>query len=158
MEYDLPYFAIGGDRWDMRTIHIEGNGCLDCHRIGMATAALFMSSGWHPNDHMPPNKPGSLAKDFEQLLNCWTTGPDMTPDCDWVIPPARDEPGRAVGDEYPFRAPFHEPSERHRSLTGAAARRDRTIRVEDLVEAMRAKGMSRAEIDDYLAGLQAGKK
>lgn len=158
MEYDLPYFAIGGDRWDMRTIHIEGNGCLDCHRIGMATAALFMSSGWHPNDHMPPNKPGSLAKDFEQLLNCWTTGPDMTPDCDWVIPPARDELGRVVGDEYPFRAPFNEPSERHRSLTGAAARRDRTIRLEDLVEAMRAKGMSRAEIDDYLAGLQAGKK
>ena len=28
-----PYYVIGGANWDMRTIHIEDNGCLGCHRI-----------------------------------------------------------------------------------------------------------------------------
>ena len=58
MRTDLPYHVLGGENWDMRTIHIEGNGCLDCHRIGMGTAMLFMRYGWHPNEHMPPKNPG----------------------------------------------------------------------------------------------------
>ncbi len=157
MEYDLPYFAIGGDRWDMRTIHIDSNGCLECHRIGMSTAALFMSSGWHPNDHMPPNKPGSLAQDFDELLSCWTDGPDETPGCDWVIPPAGNELGRIVGDDYPFRAAFNEPTERHKSLTGRASARTPMSR-DDLVQAMRAKGMSQAAIDEYFAKTKNGEK
>ena len=158
MEYDLPYFAIGGDRWDMRTIHIDGNGCLECHRIGMSTASLFMSNGWHPNDHMPPNKPGSLAQDFDELLSCWTDGPDKTPGCDWVIPPAGDELGRVVGEDYPFRAAFNEPRERHQSLTGAAAARVRPMSHEELVEAMRAKGMSQAQINEHFARAKNGDK
>jgi len=29
---DAPFYVIGGKNWDMRTIHIKGNGCLSCHR------------------------------------------------------------------------------------------------------------------------------
>jgi hypothetical protein len=36
-----PYYVIGGEDWDMRTLHIEGNQCLSCHRVGMTTIELF---------------------------------------------------------------------------------------------------------------------
>ena len=109
MKSDLPYYVIGGENWDMRTIHIEGNGCLDCHRIGMGTAKLFIRYGWDPNEHMPPKDPGSLSRDWRALLECWENRPENTPGCEWVIPPAGDSPGRVVGDDYPYKAAFNQP-------------------------------------------------
>jgi hypothetical protein len=109
VERSTPYYVIGASDWDMRTIHIEGNGCLECHRIGMKTVELFMNNHWHPNDHMPPDDPGSLSNDFQELLDCWQIGPESTPDCEWIIPPAGDALGRVVGDEYPYKARFNEP-------------------------------------------------
>ena len=109
MEVDLPYFVLGGERWDMRTIHIDGNGCLECHRIGMSTVKLFTGYGWYPNEHMPPKDPGSLAGDFKELQTCWENKPEATPGCDWVVPPAGQTLGRVVGDEYPFKARFNRP-------------------------------------------------
>ena len=109
---NTPYYVIGGMDWDMRTIHIEGNECLDCHRIGMKTVEEFMGDHWHPNNHMPPRDPGSLADDFEEVLACWKNGPDHTPGCDWVIPPAGDCPSQVVGDDYPYKARFNQPNEK----------------------------------------------
>lgn len=109
MRSDLPYHVIGGENWDMRTIHIEGNGCLDCHRIGMGTAKLFIRYGWDPNEHMPPKNPGSRSEDWNALLECWENRPENTPGCEWVIPPAGDSPGRVVGDDYPYKAAFNQP-------------------------------------------------
>lgn len=109
MEHDLPYYVIGGENWDMRTIRIEGNGCLDCHRIGMGTAKLFIRYGWDPNEHMPPKSPGSLSADWKALLECWENRPENTPGCEWVIPPVGDFLGRVVGDDYPYKARFNQP-------------------------------------------------
>jgi hypothetical protein len=105
-----PYYLIGGSDWDMRTIHIEDNGCLKCHRMGMKTVEEFMGDGWHPNEHMPPRNPGKLSEDFQELLDCWQNGPDNTPGCDWVIPPAADCPSQVVGDDYPYKANFNKPA------------------------------------------------
>lgn len=33
LNQDSPYYVIGGENWDLRTIHIEGNQCFDCHRV-----------------------------------------------------------------------------------------------------------------------------
>lgn len=109
LERDLPYYVIGGENWDMRTIHIENNGCLDCHRIGMGTAKLFIRHGWDPNEHMPPKRPGSLSADWKALLECWENRPENTPGCEWVIPPTGDSLGRVVGDDYPYKAGFNQP-------------------------------------------------
>ena len=92
---------IGGGDWDMRTIHIEGNECLGCHRIGMKTVEEFMGDHWHPAHHMPPRDPGSLTEHFEELLACWRNGPENTPGCDWIIPPAGDCPSQVVGMTIP---------------------------------------------------------
>ena len=105
---NTPYYVIGGSDWDMRTIHIEGNECLGCHRIGMKTVEEFMGDHWHPDRHMPPHEPGSLTGDFEELLACWTNGPENTPGCDWVIPPAGDCPSQVVGDDYPYKKRFNQ--------------------------------------------------
>jgi len=104
MRTDLPYHVLGGENWDMRTIHIDGNGCLDCHRIGMGTATLFMRHGWHPNEHMPPKNPGSLSEDWDELAECWENRPENTPGCDWVVPPTGDALGGVVGDDYAHKA------------------------------------------------------
>jgi hypothetical protein len=109
MEFDLSYYVIGGENWDMRTIHIEGNGCLDCHRIGMGTAKLFMRFDWDPNHCMPPKDPGSLAEDLDELLNCWENTPEKTPGCDWVVPPTGGSLGRVVADDYPYKKRFNTP-------------------------------------------------
>ncbi len=107
---DSPYYVIGASHWDMRTIHIEGNGCLECHRIGMKTVEEFVGDGWDPNKHMPPHDPGSLNKDFRQLLEAWKKGPENTPGCEWIIPPAGAAPRRVVGKDYPHKAGFNEPN------------------------------------------------
>ena len=46
---DTPYYVIGGENWDMRTIHIEDNACFECHRIGMSTLKLFTHYHWDTN-------------------------------------------------------------------------------------------------------------
>ena len=97
-----PYYVVGAPDWDMRTIHIEGNGCLGCHRIGMETVAEYTGDFWDPNEHMPPHDPGSLAADYEELVECWTNGPENTPGCDWIIPPAGECDGGIVGEDYPY--------------------------------------------------------
>ena len=109
MQRDLPYYVIGGENWDMRTIHIADNGCIECHRIGMGTAKLFIGHGWDPNKHMTPKSPGSLSEDWKALLECWENGPENTPGCEWVIPPTGDSLGRVVGDDYPYKAAFNQP-------------------------------------------------
>ena len=108
---DPPYYPIGGGDWDMRTIDIPGNQCLDCHRIGFKTLEDFMQDGWHPNDHMPPRDPGSLAADFTQLETCWKNGPENTPGCDWVIPPAAHCDRQIVGEDYPFKFHHNRPAQ-----------------------------------------------
>ena len=107
---DFPYFQIGGSEWDMRTIHIEGNTCLNCHRIGMKTVEEFMGDGWHPNDYMPPHAPGSQAEGFAELLTCWNNGPENTAGCEWLIPAADQCQSQIVGEEYPFKANFNQPN------------------------------------------------
>ena len=59
---------------------------------------------------MPPNDPGSLSVDLRQLLDCWVNGPENTPGCDWIVPPAGDSMGRVVGDEYPYKNKFNQPN------------------------------------------------
>ena len=68
LDKDSPYYVIGGENWDMRTMHIKGQACFECHRVGMKTIELFLDAGWDPNKHIPPRKPGSLAKDYRELL------------------------------------------------------------------------------------------
>lgn len=109
LDQQSPYFVIGGENWDMRTLHIEGNRCFDCHRVGMSTINMFMENGWKPNNHMPPKDPGSLAKDFEQLLEVWRKGPTTVKGAHWIIPPAAGKARQMVGDDYPNKAPFNAP-------------------------------------------------
>lgn len=110
LEPGSPFYVIGGDNWDMRTIHIEGNGCFDCHRMGMGTLNLFMANGWKPNEHMPPNDPGSLAEDFAELMEVWEKGPESVDGAEWVIPPARGRERQIVGADYANKSPFNDPS------------------------------------------------
>ena len=110
LDQNAPYFVIGGDNWDMRTIHIEGNKCFDCHRVGMSTMAMFMENGWNPNQHMPPRNPGTLAKDLDQLLNAWRNGPASVPGGKWMLPPTGGKPAQVAGDDYPNKAHFNKPS------------------------------------------------
>jgi hypothetical protein len=100
---NAPYYVVGGSFWDMRTIHIEGNACLGCHRIGMETDQLFRSLGLDANQWMPAHDPGSYAADYQALLDCWAQGPEKTPGCEWRVPPGGGCEGRAWPD-YPFKA------------------------------------------------------
>lgn len=109
LNQDSPYYVIGGDNWDMRTIHVKGNACFECHRVGMSTMKMFMKNGWKPNDHMPPHDPGSLAHDLRQLLDAWENGPENVSNAEWLIPPARGKGSHVVGDDYPHQATFNRP-------------------------------------------------
>ena len=109
LNQDSPYYVIGGENWDMRTIHIKGNACFGCHRVGMNTMTVFMKNGWDPNEHMPPHDPGSLADDLQKLLDAWWKGPGNTPGAEWIIPPARGKGRQVVGDDYKYRAAFNQP-------------------------------------------------
>ena len=101
---DAPYYVVGGSDWDMRTIHIEGNACLDCHRIGMETDMLFRYNGLSADQWMPKHAVGSLAEDYAELLDCWENGPEQTEGCIWWYPPGGGCDGREAGDGYPFAA------------------------------------------------------
>lgn len=111
LDASSPYYVMGGHDWDMRTIDIEGNACLGCHRMGMATIdEAFAAGGYDVNDHMPPDDPGSLADDYAALVDAWTVGPENHPDARWVIPPAcgTGDGNQVVGDRYPFRQGFND--------------------------------------------------
>jgi hypothetical protein len=114
LDRESPYTVIGGEHWDLRTIHIEGNGCFECHRVGMSTMSMFMDNGWQPNHHMPPKDPGSLAADLEQLLQAWREGPSRVAGATWVLPPARGKGAEPVGDDYPYAAAFNRPDRKRK--------------------------------------------
>lgn len=104
-----PFYVIGGQNWDMRTVHIPDNRCLECHRVGLSTMSMFMENGWDPNAHMPPKDPGSLAADAAQLLKVLRDGPASVEGAHWVVPPAKGRPAESVGDDYPHKARFNSP-------------------------------------------------
>lgn len=104
---DSPFYVIGGEDWDLRTIHIEGNACFSCHRIGMRTLEVFNHGGYDVNQHMPPYDPGSLSDSYAELVNAWINSPDNTPGAEWIVPPACEQPGQIVGDDYPYKADFN---------------------------------------------------
>lgn len=112
LDRNSPYYVIGGEDWDMRTIHIEGNKCFGCHRVGLSTMAMFKENGWDPNKHMPPHDPGSMSKDLEQLLEAWHKGPAAVKGAKWVIPPAAGDESKVVGEGYQHKAKFNEPGRR----------------------------------------------
>ena len=166
---DSPYYVIGGETWDMRTIHIEGNGCVDCHRIGLSTLKLFEQYEWDPNEHMPPRDPGSLAEDLQELLDAWENGPENTPDAEWIIPPARGEEYKVVGADYPFKAAFNSPDHKDFNIPGKgmgkkSSKKNQSKKPdnkgesdptfgksrEELIENMKAKGMTKTEIAEWL--------
>ena len=109
LDADAPYYVIGGENWDMRTLHIRDNACFECHRVGMSTMLMFMKNGWDPNQHMPPNDPGSLNEDLQALLDAWQKGPEHVKDAEWIIPPARGKGRQIVGKDYPYQAGFNRP-------------------------------------------------
>jgi hypothetical protein len=95
---DSPYFVLGGADWDLRTVHIEKNGCVSCHRVPVDIARIFAFSGNQVNKFMPPHEPGSLAEDYAALLSCRKQGPAKTPGCEWVIPPGGGCEGGVVSE------------------------------------------------------------
>jgi hypothetical protein len=107
---NAPYYVIGGENWDMRTIHIEGNACLSCHRVGLSTVRLFNEAGHDVNSYMPPSNPGSLSDDYIELLNAWINGVENTPNAEWVIPAVgASGPNQEVGSDYLYQSDFNLP-------------------------------------------------
>ena len=101
---DAPYYVVGGSNWDMRTIHIEGNACLSCHRVGMETEMLYRYNSYDISQDMPPSEPGTLDADYRELLDCWNNGPEDTPGCIWWYPPGGGCEGREADEDFPFAA------------------------------------------------------
>ena len=83
---DSPYYIVGGPDWDRRTVHIEGNGCVICHRAPDPERFLGIA-GHDVNSFMPPNAPGSMTADYAAIRACYDDGPETTPGCNWVDPP-----------------------------------------------------------------------
>jgi hypothetical protein len=98
---DAPFYVVGAPEWDLRTLHIEGNACLGCHRVGMETVRALVSDPWLPNEEMPPDAPGAMAEDYQALVDCWYAGPAATPGCDWILPPANGCAARVADASYP---------------------------------------------------------
>ena len=107
LDGNSPFYVIGGEDWDMRTIHIEENACFSCHRIGMGTLEVFNSGGYDVNQHMPPHNPGSLSDSYAELVNAWLNSPDNTPNAEWIVPPACGQAAQIVGNDYPYKADFN---------------------------------------------------
>ena len=85
---DSSYFLVGDVYEDtedyLRTLHIDGNGCVSCHRFSDPRSFSFGGGPtYEVNEHMPPSDPGSMAADFQALLDCADAGPEDTPDCEW---------------------------------------------------------------------------
>jgi len=69
---------------------------------------MFAENGWVLDEHMPPNDPGSLKKAFQELLEAWKKGPENVVGAEWIIPPARGQQAKVVGDDYPNQASFNQ--------------------------------------------------
>ncbi|WP_145271816.1 hypothetical protein [Planctomycetes bacterium SV_7m_r] len=145
LDADSPYYVIGGENWDMRTVFVDGNRCFECHRVGMTTMTMFMQNGWNPNQHMPPDDPGRLKEDLSQLLQVWRKGPDNFKGADWIIPPARGEQRKLVEADYPNKASFNNPG---RSFDGNA--KQNKGRFEDRVDDRQLSDVQRQEIRQLL--------
>ncbi len=77
---------------DLRTLHIDGNGCVSCHRFSDPRSFSFGGGPtYEVNEHMPPSDPGSMAADFQALLDCADAGPEDTPECEWRQVPGAPE-------------------------------------------------------------------
>ena len=85
---DSPYYVVGGPDWDRRTVDIPGNGCTTCHRAPDPERFLGFF-GFDVNSFMPPDAPGSMAEDYAAIRACYDAGPESTPGCEWIDPPAR---------------------------------------------------------------------
>jgi hypothetical protein len=85
----------------MRTIRVDGNGWLGCHRIGIKTDRPFLYNGYHASEDMPPNNPCSMAADYQELLSCWENGSENTEGCVWWYLPGGGCEGREAGDDFP---------------------------------------------------------
>jgi len=83
---ESPYWVVGGADWNRRTVHIEGNGCVACHRAPDPSRILAYN-GEDVNDFMPPPDPGSLSDDHAEIAVCYAAGPNQTEGCEWVSPP-----------------------------------------------------------------------
>ena len=61
---------MGGEDWNRRTVHIDGNGCTTCHRT--PDPERFLAFGPHDvNDFMPPHAPGTMADDYAAIRACY---------------------------------------------------------------------------------------
>ncbi|MDG1332331.1 MAG: hypothetical protein P8P74_08365 [Crocinitomicaceae bacterium] len=92
-----PYFRISdgiehnnsnksaGLDTEMRTMHIDGNGCVSCHRF--TDYRVFGSTPYSPNSHMPLMNPGSMASDLQEMLNAIDNGPESVPNAEWRTTP-----------------------------------------------------------------------
>ena len=107
LDEDSPYHVIGGENWDMRTLQIEGNECLDCHRVGMKTIEVMGRAGYDINKLMPPSDPGSLADDYRQLVEAWVGGIESVEGARWHIPKAGEHEAQTVGEDYGFAADWN---------------------------------------------------
>ncbi len=97
---ETPYFLVGEafnrlmsqddeEHDDLQTLHIEGNACLQCHRF--VDPREFGEHFYDVNAYMPPYDPGSLADDYEALLECSEDGPENTPGCTWERVPGSSD-------------------------------------------------------------------
>lgn len=105
--FQAPYYVVGAPEWDLRTLYIEGNSCLECHRVGMDTVRLLGEEPWFVAEEMPPSDPGSMAADFQALVDCWEAGPENTPGCEWITPPAGACDWEVAGADYPNQGAQH---------------------------------------------------
>ena len=85
-EVDSPYWVVGGPNWDLRTVHIEENGCVSCHRAP-ESSRILQYSGLDIHSFMPPDDPGSMVADYAAITACYRQGPENTAGCEWVDPP-----------------------------------------------------------------------
>ena len=145
LDADSPYYVIGGENWDMRTVHIKDNACFECHRIGQSTLKLFMDSGWDANHFMPPHDPGSLADDLREVLDVLKIGPEKIEGAEWVIPPMGDGQNQVVGDDYPNKANFNRlVSSMSRGMTGKRRSRAEAPEIEALLNRVEDVGIRKA--------------
>ena len=121
---------------------------------------LFMRSfGWDPNEHMPPYDPGSLKEDLAELLIAWDQGPDNTPGAEWIIPPARGEDRKVVGDDYPYKEGFNIPdNESNRKQFALFDQRKGDALAERLKSLGKEGKLDEKQADIYRAGAEENKE
>jgi len=100
---DLPYFAVGGygSQFSNKSVYIDGNNCLTCHRSSMELAINVFDGLGNVlvNESMPPYNPGSLTADYNELKECYINNPENTENCYWLIPGGGDCESEIIGLE-----------------------------------------------------------